>query len=84
MDCPDCVETVQRLKSDNIDKFEYELLDVSDLMNLKKFISLRDCNESFNSIRGTATAGLPCFYDSETKEAYLDLDDFLTCLNLEL
>lgn len=81
MQCPDCIEAKELLDKRQVD---YELVDISSLMNLKSFLSLRDTAEAFAEIRGTSVAGIPCFYDTETKESYLDLDEFLEIVNLQL
>lgn len=81
MECPDCIEAKEVLDKMKVD---YELVDISRLMNLKSFLSLRDTTDAFAEIRETSIAGIPCFYDTETKECYLDLDEFLELLKLEL
>ena len=56
--CPDCVECRKDLDAAGT---AYEYLDFSEnLMNLKKFLKIRDENPLFNELRAEGKIGIPC------------------------
>lgn len=56
--CPDCVQCREDLDKKGI---SYEYLDFSDsLRNLKEFLSLRDNNPAFASVKEEGRIGIPC------------------------
>ena len=56
--CPDCVKCREDLDRAGV---AYEYLDFGDsLKNLKEFLSIRDCNPVFSSVREAGKIGIPC------------------------
>ena len=56
--CKDCVECCADLDRCGV---AYEFYDFSEkLSNLKEFLTLRDLEEVFTSVRGSGSIGIPC------------------------
>lgn len=61
--CPDCVQCCEELTAAGI---SYEFCDFADsLVNLKTFLSIRDKNEVFDSVKDAGRIGIPCIVDEK-------------------
>lgn len=67
--CPNTVEAIEVLKEKNIN-FEYRDFD-KDIKALKEFVSIRDENSIFDSVKAEKRIGIPCFVLSND---YVTLD----------
>ncbi len=67
--CPNTVEAIKVLKEKNIN-FEYRDFD-KDIKALKEFVSIRDENSIFDSVKAEKRIGIPCFVLSND---YVTLD----------
>lgn len=72
--CPDCVRCIDDLTKAGVD-FEYHDFG-DDLFALKTFLSIRDIEPEFDSVRAAGKIGIPCIVDevggvSLTWEEYL-------------
>lgn len=57
--CPDCVRVLEYLKDTDVKYMYIELGD--SIMNLKKFIRMRDKEELFDETKKVGDVGVPCF-----------------------
>lgn len=72
--CPDCVQCRKDLDEAGV---EYEYLDFSEnLKNLKEFLTIRDGNTLFDSIRQDGRIGIPCIL-REDGSVSLDWTEFM-------
>ena len=72
--CPDCVQCRKDLDEAGV---EYEYLDFSEnLKNLKEFLTIRDGNSLFDSIRQDGRIGIPCIL-REDGSVSLDWTEFM-------
>lgn len=56
--CPDCTEVKALASGDE----RFQVIDIGQhVRNLKLFLSLRDTNPAFDSIRAKGSVGIPCF-----------------------
>lgn len=56
--CPDCISVKEQVKNDP----HFELIDIGEhIRNLKQFLTLRDNNPVFDSIKRNGYVGVPCF-----------------------
>lgn len=56
--CPDCTSVKEQVKNDS----RFELIDIGEhVRNLKQFLTLRDNNPAFDSIKSSGSIGIPCF-----------------------
>lgn len=57
--CPDCPPALKILDNKEI---EYEFINITDsMMNLKKFLKIRDNAEEFKDKKESGSVGIPCF-----------------------
>lgn len=60
---------------------DYIYLDITEnMLNLKKFLKLRDNKEQFNEIKANNRVGLPCAVINEGEEIYFDIENNLNYL----
>lgn len=53
----------------------YVYLDITDnMINLKKFLKLRDYNEVFDEIKANNRVGLPCVVVNNGEEIFFDIE----------
>lgn len=72
--CPDCVQCRKELDAAGI---AYEYCDFSeDLLNLKRFLMLRDTDPVFEPVRAEGKIGIPCMV-REDGTLTLDWEEFL-------
>lgn len=72
--CPDCVQCRKDLDEAGV---EYEYLDFSEnLKNLKEFLTIRDGNSLFDSLRQDGRIGIPCIL-REDGSVSLDWTEFM-------
>ena len=72
--CPDCVQCRKDLDEAGV---EYEYQDFSEnLKNLKEFLTIRDGNSLFDSIRQDGRIGIPCIL-REDGSVSLDWTEFM-------
>ena len=58
MQCPDCVECCEDLKTSGV---SFEFLDFDkNLRNLKEFLVFRDTLPLFNEVKASGSIGIPC------------------------
>lgn len=56
--CPDCVSVKEQVKGNP----HFELIDIGEhVRNLKQFLTLRDNDPAFDSIKKKGSIGIPCF-----------------------
>lgn len=68
-DCPDCTDVIAQFKADPQAFGDAELLDVTNLPNLKRFLTLRDSLDGFADVRAAGKIGVPSkVIDSTTVE----------------
>ena len=58
-DCPDCTDVIAQFQADSQVFGDAELLDVTNLPNLKRFLTLRDSLDGFADVRATGKIGVP-------------------------
>ncbi|NJJ03975.1 hypothetical protein [Corynebacterium coyleae] len=58
-DCPDCTDVIAQFKADPQAFGDAELLDVTNLPNLKRFLTLRDSLDGFADVRAAGKIGVP-------------------------
>lgn len=58
-DCPDCTDIIAQFKADPQAFGDAELLDVTNLPNLKRFLTLRDSLDGFADVRAAGKIGVP-------------------------
>lgn len=58
-DCPDCTDVIAQFQTDSQVFGDSELLDVTNLPNLKRFLTLRDSLDGFADVRATGKIGVP-------------------------
>lgn len=58
-DCPDCTDVIAQFQADPQVFCDAELLDVTNLPNLKRFLTLRDSLDGFADVRATGKIGVP-------------------------
>ena len=58
-DCPDCTDVIAQFKADPQAFGDAELLDVTNLRNLKRFLTLRDSLDGFADVRAAGKIGVP-------------------------
>lgn len=58
-DCPDCTDVIAQFQADPQVFGDAELLDVTNLPNLKRFLTLRDSLDGFADVRATGQIGVP-------------------------
>ncbi|PLA38088.1 hypothetical protein CYJ46_06100 [Corynebacterium coyleae] len=58
-DCPDCTDVIAQFKADSQAFGDAELLDVTNLPNLKRFLTLRDSLDGFADVRAAGKIGVP-------------------------
>lgn len=69
--CPDCPPFIEKLNQLNVD---YELVIITDsMMNLKRFLSIRDNRKEFTDIKKNNSVGIPCLVIND-KEIIFDID----------
>ncbi len=74
MDCPDCVNAKKNLEANGI---SYEFKNIGEsILEMKKFLKLRDTNDIFNSIKGSGQIGIPAFV-LEDDSVVLDWENYL-------
>lgn len=72
--CKDCVEAVEKLDAR---KADYMYLEFSEnIVNLKRFLKLRDTEDLFDDVRRAGNVGVPCFKLSDGTLT-LNLDEVL-------
>ena len=58
-DCPDCTDIIAQFKADPQAFGDAELLDVTNLPNLKRVLTLRDSLDGFADVRAAGKIGVP-------------------------
>ena len=58
-DCPDCTDVIAQFKADPQAFGDAELLDVTNLPNLKSILTLRDSLDGFADVRAAGKIGVP-------------------------
>lgn len=58
-DCPDCTDVIAQFRADPQAFGDAELLDVTNLPNLKRFLTLRDSLDGFADVRAAGKIGVP-------------------------
>ncbi len=72
-ECPDCIACEYNFEKYGI---EYELLEISNLGNLKSFLRYRDNDPAFDFIRGSGSIGIPACV-KENGMVFLDWKQYL-------
>lgn len=57
--CPDCSDVIAKFEQDPSQFGGAELLDVTDIRNLKRFLSYRDSLDGYVEIRAAGKIGVP-------------------------
>lgn len=61
--CPDCVRCLEDMEKNGV-RYEYRDFG-NDLRALKEFLTIRDRDPQFNSIREDGKIGIPCIVDDD-------------------
>lgn len=71
--CPDCPLAIKILEEKNID---FEFINITDSMiNLKKFLKIRDSRSEFEDIKINGSVGIPCFFKND--EIHFNIEEIL-------